>query len=63
MGFSEYLNNQRKLGWLELVNNKDSNSKCLHLQCPRCKGKGIDDGGNVCIHSLSCPCDRCSPKS
>ena len=36
-------------------------SQCHHNLCPRCHGTGISENG-TCIHSLSCPCSRCSPR-
>ena len=36
---------------------------CLHQSCPACNGTGIRiDGGGLCIHALSCPCPRCTPR-
>lgn len=30
---------------------------CLHESCPHCRGGRIAN----CIHSISCPCPKCSP--
>jgi hypothetical protein len=35
---------------------------CMHDQCPECHGTGIRRDGGVCVHSLSCPCPKCSPR-
>ncbi|MCK5604678.1 hypothetical protein KAR91_22505 [Candidatus Pacearchaeota archaeon] len=41
---------------------KDGTLKCLHDQCPECKGTGIrKSDGNLCIHGIACPCTKCSP--
>lgn len=35
--------------------------RCLHNACPECHGTGVRRDGSPCVHSLSCPCPRCSP--
>ena len=35
---------------------------CLHEQCPECVGTGIRKDGSFCIHGLSCPCPKCTPR-
>ena len=30
---------------------------CLHKNCPECHGNG-----EVCIHMISCPCPKCTPR-
>jgi hypothetical protein len=36
--------------------------KCLHEQCPECRGTGIKKSGlGMCIHAISCPCRKCTP--
>lgn len=35
---------------------------CLHDQCPECVGTGLKRDGSACIHGISCPCPRCSPR-
>jgi hypothetical protein len=32
---------------------------CLHDNCPKCRGTGIDSGGGACIHMISCNCPKC----
>lgn len=39
-----------------------SASDCLHNQCPECVGTGIKKNGGSCIHGISCPCPRCTPR-
>ncbi len=33
---------------------------CLHDQCTRCHGTGINAFGSTCIHMISCKCPKCS---
>jgi len=36
---------------------------CLHTQCPTCKGTGFNiQTGEMCVHFISCPCPKCSPR-
>lgn len=35
---------------------------CLHDGCPDCCGTGIKRDGTGCIHMISCPCPKCSPR-
>lgn len=34
---------------------------CLHDQCTRCHGTGINQYGHTCVHGISCSCPKCSP--
>jgi hypothetical protein len=34
---------------------------CLHDGCPECLGTGRKLDGSMCIHSISCPCPKCTP--
>lgn len=34
---------------------------CMHDNCQRCHGTGVQLDGQPCIHAISCPCPRCSP--
>lgn len=36
---------------------------CLHDSCPECVGTGVKHDGSPCIHMISCPCPKCSPRS
>ena len=36
--------------------------KCLHKNCPECHGNGVKLNGEICIHMISCPCPRCTPR-
>lgn len=40
---------------------KDGTIKCLHDQCPECKGTGLNSYAQICIHGIACPCLKCSP--
>lgn len=46
------------------INSKETArlSDCLHESCPDCYGKGTKADGRLCIHMISCPCDRCTVK-
>jgi len=35
---------------------------CLHDGCPDCVGTGIKKNGTRCIHNISCPCPKCTPR-
>ena len=38
-------------------------SNCLHDNCSSCNGTGIrKDGLGPCVHMMSCPCPKCSPR-
>lgn len=37
-------------------------SECLHDGCPDCGGTGRKEDGTMCIHYLSCPCPKCTPR-
>lgn len=37
-------------------------STCLHMQCTECHGTGTKETGETCIHYISCPCPRCTPR-
>lgn len=44
------------------VDEKDEQS-CLHKTCKCCDGTGVrKDGLGMCIHMISCPCPRCTPR-
>lgn len=36
---------------------------CLHDGCQECGGTGQKrNGTGMCIHAISCPCPKCSPR-
>ena len=66
--YEEWLTNQKELlnknkdnpslKWhIQEVNNK---SNCLHDNCTMCTFTHVKVNGEVCIHLISCPCDRCN---
>lgn len=36
---------------------------CLHLLCASCLGTGVKHDGTQCVHMISCPCPRCTPRN
>ena len=44
------------IDWCKEVDN------CLHKNCPECRGNGVKLNGEICIHMISCPCPRCTPR-
>lgn len=40
----------------------DSHIRCMHDACPECHGTGRKKDGSMCIHMISCPCTRCTPR-
>jgi hypothetical protein len=43
-------------------NNQEIEQPCLHDQCPDCIGTGVKRDGSMCVHWISCPCPRCTPR-
>jgi hypothetical protein len=37
-------------------------SPCMHDNCSQCHGTGKKDNGEICVHMISCPCPKCSPR-
>lgn len=38
-------------------------SNCMHDNCLACDGTGSrKDGLGPCVHMMSCPCPKCSPR-
>lgn len=35
---------------------------CMHDNCQECHGTGIKLDGTSCIHDISCPCPKCTPR-
>jgi len=43
--------------------DSEEGGTCLHDNCPSCGGTGVkSDGTGACVHMISCPCPKCSPK-
>lgn len=41
---------------------KDDQVTCFHMGCTQCYGTGTKADGSVCVHMISCPCPRCTPR-
>lgn len=52
---------ERQRNHIEQVTNKDW-QPCMHDTCPNCVGTGISKFGGSCIHGISCPCPKCTPR-
>lgn len=53
---------QRQEQHLARVQTKRPWQPCMHDQCQSCHGTGINAFGGACIHSISCPCPKCTPR-
>lgn len=58
----QYEENLRLRQLEHLKNIKSSWRPCLHETCTQCHGTGIKLDGEICVHSISCPCPRCTPQ-
>jgi hypothetical protein len=45
-------------GWAK----KNNCQPCKHDNCSVCHGTGIRKDGTSCVHMISCPCPKCSPR-
>ena len=41
---------------------KFETSDCLHDNCSKCQGTGIKKLCGICVHGISCPCPKCTPR-
>ena len=41
---------------------QQQNDSCLHNGCSECHGTGRKENGQMCVHMISCPCPRCTPR-
>ena len=49
--------------YYKITPTKNTKSDCMHDNCSSCGGTGIrKDGLGACIHMISCPCSKCSPR-
>lgn len=49
--------------WSKITTVQNTKSDCLHDNCTSCDGTGIrKDGLGPCVHMISCPCPKCSPR-
>jgi hypothetical protein len=47
----------------EAAKDADMAHGCLHRNCATCGGTGQrKDGLGACVHMISCPCPRCTPR-
>lgn len=55
---------RRQKEHLELVHECEMKEwqPCLHDHCTSCHGTGVRLDGSACVHMLSCPCPKCSPR-
>ena len=55
---------ERQRQHLEKVYSRENSfwQPCMHDQCTSCFGTGIRTDGTSCIHGLSCPCPKCTPR-
>jgi hypothetical protein len=58
--FDNWCEEQWKKWRQETAEEKEQH--CLHHGCPQCNGTGRKKDGTMCIHHLSCPCPKCTPK-
>jgi hypothetical protein len=42
---------------------ENGETPCLHMSCIECLGTGKKRDGSICIHMISCNCQKCSPQS
>lgn len=61
--YEEDLARRQKEHLYNISRRNDSNwQPCLHDSCPSCLGTGVRSDGTPCIHGISCPCPKCSPR-
>jgi len=60
--YEENLRRRQKEHLDSIQSQKDMNWRpCMHDSCPNCHGTGLDSQGRTCVHSISCPCPKCTP--
>lgn len=52
---------ERQRKHLENIQQPECWQPCMHDQCQQCHGTGKTANG-PCIHMISCPCPKCSPR-
>ena len=61
-----YTTNTEKVNWDDIPTPRidfGKSEQCLHDNYPMCNGTGVrKDGLGMCIHMISCPCPKCSPR-
>lgn len=59
--YEEDLRRRQKEHLDNMQRQRDMNWRpCMHDSCPTCHGTGVDSMGRACVHSLSCPCPKCT---
>lgn len=55
---------RRRQEHLDSIQSQDDMnwSPCMHDSCPECVGTGIKRSGGMCVHMISCPCLKCTPR-
>lgn len=53
---------ERKRKHLEQVRQGVAWQPCLHDGCEQCHGTGVKIDGTPCVHVISCPCPKCTPR-
>lgn len=53
---------ERQRRHLEAIGAAQPWSPCMHDSCPECVGTGVRANGGACVHMISCPCPRCTPR-
>ncbi len=53
---------RRQQEHLKKVRNRRNWQPCAHDACTQCHGTGIKADGSTCVHMISCPCPKCTPR-
>ena len=60
--YEKYLKRKQKQHLESIQQAKEINwQPCLHDGCLQCHGTGRKLDGSMCVHSISCPCPKCTP--
>ena len=60
MNYDKYEIERRTKQHEEVMAKIHDRQQCLHKNCAQCGGTGKRKDGTVCVHMISCSCDRCS---
>ena len=53
---------RRQEAHLKGILHRQNEQPCLHDACSQCVGTGIKKDGSTCLHYISCPCVKCTPR-
>jgi hypothetical protein len=53
---------ERQKRHLDGIQNNFPKQPCMHDSCQECHGTGLRSDGSMCVHGISCPCPKCSPR-